>query len=580
MAQPRTLHINNETQTVTAPDDMPLLWVLRDILGMTGTKFGCGIAQCGACTVHIDGKPVRSCLVAGERRRRSRRHDHRGRRRNASGRAHPESVARRRSRPMRLLPVRPDHVGDRAAAIRRRIPTTPTSMPRWRATSAAAAPMCASAKPSSARPATAARRRRMGKTETIRPSRRGSCHQRFGRRFPAGVPCACPRGERTRTGARQTRKANSRRMLSSASIMPARRRSSCRRWRWGKASIPSIAMIIAEELDADFSQGRARTRAAERQALRQSHVRHPGDGQFQFHPRVVEADPHGQRDRARDAGRCSRATVESRSGELHGVERRGHAHRHGAQARLRRSLSMPRAKIPPPQNVTLKDPKDFVLIGKPLKRFDTPNKIDGKVIYGIDAMLPGMKFATIAASPVLGGKVGHVDDSAARSRSRRREGRRARRHGRRRRCDHFWAAKKGLDALVVTWNDGPNGAIGSKRDLERIAGREPDGGRRRENPRRHREGPGRRRKIRSRLRNAAPRACDDGADELHRAAEARLLRDLARHADHDARAADSGAIARSAARESHRAQSSLGRRLWQADSSRTWRSRPSAWRNI
>jgi len=63
MTQPRTLHINNETQTVTAPDDMPLLWVLRDILGMTGTKFGCGIAQCGACTVHIDGKPVRSCLL-------------------------------------------------------------------------------------------------------------------------------------------------------------------------------------------------------------------------------------------------------------------------------------------------------------------------------------------------------------------------------------------------------------------------------------------------------------------------------------------------------------------------------------
>ena len=45
------------------PPDMPLLWVLRDVLGMTGTKFGCGIAQCGACTVHIDGKPVRSCML-------------------------------------------------------------------------------------------------------------------------------------------------------------------------------------------------------------------------------------------------------------------------------------------------------------------------------------------------------------------------------------------------------------------------------------------------------------------------------------------------------------------------------------
>jgi isoquinoline 1-oxidoreductase subunit alpha len=58
------LNINGESRDVDAPDDMPLLWVLRDLLGLTGTKFGCGIAQCGACTVHIDGKPVRSCLLA------------------------------------------------------------------------------------------------------------------------------------------------------------------------------------------------------------------------------------------------------------------------------------------------------------------------------------------------------------------------------------------------------------------------------------------------------------------------------------------------------------------------------------
>jgi isoquinoline 1-oxidoreductase alpha subunit len=58
-----TLKINGEQKTFDAPDDMPLLWVLRDVLGMTGTKFGCGIAQCGACTVHLDGQPVRSCLL-------------------------------------------------------------------------------------------------------------------------------------------------------------------------------------------------------------------------------------------------------------------------------------------------------------------------------------------------------------------------------------------------------------------------------------------------------------------------------------------------------------------------------------
>ena len=56
-----TLQINGKPASVAAPDDTPLLWVLRDHIGLTGTKFGCGMALCGACTVHLDGAPVRSC---------------------------------------------------------------------------------------------------------------------------------------------------------------------------------------------------------------------------------------------------------------------------------------------------------------------------------------------------------------------------------------------------------------------------------------------------------------------------------------------------------------------------------------
>ncbi|MFZ3357486.1 MAG: molybdopterin cofactor-binding domain-containing protein, partial [Xanthobacteraceae bacterium] len=116
--------------------------------------------------------------------------------------------------------------------------------------------------------------------------------------------------------------------------------------------------------------------------------------------------------------------------------------------------------LPLPQNPALKDPKDFTLIGKPLKRLDTPDKSNGKVIYSIDVTLPGMKFATLAQCPVFGGKVAHVDDSAARQIPGVRQvvvlddlvavvG------------DHMFAAKQGLDAVAITWDEGPNARINS-----------------------------------------------------------------------------------------------------------------------
>src|SRR5262249_27452251 len=63
LAMAVTLRVNGASHNVDVDSGTPLLWVLRDVLGMTGTKYGCGIAQCGACTVHIDGNPMRSCLL-------------------------------------------------------------------------------------------------------------------------------------------------------------------------------------------------------------------------------------------------------------------------------------------------------------------------------------------------------------------------------------------------------------------------------------------------------------------------------------------------------------------------------------
>ena len=153
---------------------------------------------------------------------------------------------------------------------------------------------------------------------------------------------------------------------------------------------------------------------------------------------------------------------------------------------------MARWSMPPPcsrrpPNPPLKDPKDFKLIGKSLKRLDTPDKVNGKALYGIDILPEGVKFATLAACPVFGGKVGHVDDSAAKAVPGVRQvvvlddlvavvG------------DHMWAAKKGLEALAITWDEGPNAHINSAQIWDDIKAASEKDGRGRQSGRRRCEG--------------------------------------------------------------------------------------------
>jgi len=122
------------------------------------------------------------------------------------------------------------------------------------------------------------------------------------------------------------------------------------------------------------------------------------------------------------------------------------------------ALAEKAAKLAVPAQVTLRDPKDFKLIGTPAKRLDTPEKVNGKAQYGIDVRVPGMAVATVAASPVLGGKVAGLDEAKARAIKGVRQVVRlddvvavvA---------DHMWAAKQGLAALAIRWDDGPNAKV-------------------------------------------------------------------------------------------------------------------------
>ena len=121
----------------------------------------------------------------------------------------------------------------------------------------------------------------------------------------------------------------------------------------------------------------------------------------------------------------------------------------------------PPRRLPVPEKVTLKRPEDFKLIGTPAKRLDAPAKVNGSAVFGIDVRPAGVKIATLAQSPVFGGRLKSVDDSKAKAV-----------RGVRQIvrlddavavvADHMGAAKKGLAALVIAWDDGPYAALNTE----------------------------------------------------------------------------------------------------------------------
>jgi isoquinoline 1-oxidoreductase beta subunit len=227
----------------------------------------------------------------------------------------------------------------------------------------------------------------------------------------------------------------------------------------GQGTYTSISMILAEELDADFAHV-----AAEHAP--------PSDKLYGNPLFGIQATGNSNSVRAwwkplRVAGASARAMLVQAAAQQWQVDPASCTttnseviHKESGRKLSYGELVDAANAQTPPKNVVLKDPKDFVLIGEPLKRLDTPDKTNGKVVYGIDAMLPNMKFATLKECPVFGGKVARVDDSAAKKIPGVQQvvvlddlvavvG------------DHMWAAKKGVDALLIEWDEGPNARINS-----------------------------------------------------------------------------------------------------------------------
>ena len=222
----------------------------------------------------------------------------------------------------------------------------------------------------------------------------------------------------------------------------------------GQGIYTALSMILAEELDAPFEHVTAVAAPPNDKLYGEPASRVPGDRRLDLGPRLLEADANRRRDRPRHAGASRRGEVERRSGVLPDGKRRSSSRRERPKGRLWRACAGGRA-LTPPQNPPLKPATDFKLIGKSLKRLDTPDKVNGKAVYGIDALPSGVKIATLASCPVFGGKVAHVNDERAKTVPGVRQvivlddlvavvG------------DHMWAAKKGLNALDITWDEGPN----------------------------------------------------------------------------------------------------------------------------
>jgi isoquinoline 1-oxidoreductase beta subunit len=225
----------------------------------------------------------------------------------------------------------------------------------------------------------------------------------------------------------------------------------------GQGTYTSISMILAEELDADWSK------------VTFAHAP-PSDALYGNPVFGEQMTGNSNSIRAfwtplRKAGAGTRMVLVDAAAAGWGVDPatcRTEASQVIHDASGRRAaygeLTGRAAGLKPPADPPLKAPSAFRLIGKPLKRLDTPSKVDGSAKYGIDALPDGLKFATLAHCPVTGGKVAHVDDSQAKAVP-----------GYRQTvvlddivavvADHTWAAKQGLAALDITWDEGPNAAV-------------------------------------------------------------------------------------------------------------------------
>jgi isoquinoline 1-oxidoreductase subunit beta len=234
----------------------------------------------------------------------------------------------------------------------------------------------------------------------------------------------------------------------------------------GQGVYTALPMLVAEELDADWSKVRVESAPVD-----------PAYNHTAFGMQMTggSTSTWSEYDRLRKAGATARAMLVAAAAETWKVDpaslrtQNGYVIHDATNRRLSYGqLAEKASTMTPPQNVALKDPKDFKLIGRPTKRLDTPEKTNGKGKFGLDVTVPNMLVAVVARPPVFGGKVRSFNADRARAIAGVRQVVQIDR-GVAVVADGFWPAKLGREALQVDWDEGPLATLDSGTQREQYA---------------------------------------------------------------------------------------------------------------
>src|SRR5712691_6402638 len=383
------LNVNGKTHQVDVDPNTPLLWVLRDTIGLTGTKYGCGIAQCGACTVHVDGIAMRSCSVP------------------------LSAVAGRQITTIEGLAQNGALHKVQKAWLDHDVP------------------QCGYCQCGMIMAVAALLKDKPKSTDAD---------------IDANITNICRCG--TFQQVREVIHADDTVVIRIA------------RSEMGQGTLTGLAQLVAEELDCDWSKVT---------------TEYPTPGQNVARKRVWgDFSTGGSRgirmshEYVRKGGAAARMMLMQAAanewkvpvGELT-VANSVITHKASGRNTTFGKVAEAAAKLEPPKDVALKDPKDWKVIGKPLLRLDTPDKVTGKLVYGTDLKLPGMLNAAIRDCPVQGGKIKSFDAAKVSGMPGVKKVVQVGDSGVAVVADTWWHAKTAVDALPIVWDEGESTKVSS-----------------------------------------------------------------------------------------------------------------------